>query len=241
MEAGGNGDQGSTATRAIRASTPVRSIERDGSGSQRVRRGRHDRAGGGDPAVGWQRDPVTHDDRGRIAVDGTMRSGSDTCVGTGRLRDDSGPDSRPYPALAQHAIRERGSFTNVAAVVAGSPCSVLLPRPGHHGRARPHQCRAQVLGFRIRGFRPGGFDGPTTCSRCRGGTGGSGSCSTDRGAFFRPDITRSISRSSRIRRAKPRGGNAASLVPTGSFPDADATASRTGSRATPRPEAQGAG
>ena len=51
--------------------------------------------------------PVAHDQRGRIAVDGTMRSRSHPSVwALGDCAAIPGPDGRPYPALAQHTVRE---------------------------------------------------------------------------------------------------------------------------------------
>ena len=51
--------------------------------------------------------PVVRDQRGRIAVDATMRSRSHPQVwALGDCAAIPGPDGRPYPALAQHAIRE---------------------------------------------------------------------------------------------------------------------------------------
>jgi NADH dehydrogenase FAD-containing subunit len=51
--------------------------------------------------------PVVYDQRSRIAVDETMRSRSHPQVwALGDCAAIPGPDGRPYPALAQHTIRE---------------------------------------------------------------------------------------------------------------------------------------
>ena len=93
----------------IRVSTPVRSIE---TGRVRSQTRPSTRA-----RLCWRRAscrassrraiPVVHDQRGRIAVDGTMRSRSHASVwALGDCAAIPGPDGRPYPALAQHTVRE---------------------------------------------------------------------------------------------------------------------------------------
>ena len=78
--------------------------------------------------------PVLRDQRGRIAVDATMRSRSHPQVwALGDCAAIPGPDGRPYPALAQHAIREaRHLAENIRAVIEGEShrrsCSALLAR-----------------------------------------------------------------------------------------------------------------
>lgn len=64
---------------------------------------------------------VEHDRRGRIATDGTMRSVSHPAVwALGDCASVPGPDGKPYPALAQHAIRQgRVVARNIHAVVSG--------------------------------------------------------------------------------------------------------------------------
>jgi NADH:quinone reductase (non-electrogenic) len=71
------------------------------------------------PSAVVQRIGVAHDKRGRITVDGAMRSTSHPDVwALGDCAEIPGPDGRPYPALAQHALREaRHVAHNVAAVI----------------------------------------------------------------------------------------------------------------------------
>jgi NADH dehydrogenase len=65
--------------------------------------------------------PVVRDQRGRIAVDATMRSRSHPQVwALGDCAAIPGPDGRPYPALAQHAVREaRHLARNIGAAIDG--------------------------------------------------------------------------------------------------------------------------
>jgi NADH dehydrogenase len=65
--------------------------------------------------------PVAVDARGRITVDATMRSVSHPEVwALGDCATIPGPDGRPYPALAQHALREgRHLALNISAVLDG--------------------------------------------------------------------------------------------------------------------------
>ncbi|MEO5815086.1 MAG: NAD(P)/FAD-dependent oxidoreductase [Gemmatimonadaceae bacterium] len=71
------------------------------------------------PGAAIARIPVEHDKRGRIAVDATMRSTSHPAVwALGDCATIPGPEGRPYPALAQHAVREAKQLArNVAAVM----------------------------------------------------------------------------------------------------------------------------
>jgi NADH dehydrogenase len=74
--------------------------------------------------------PVVRDQRGRIAVDATMRSRSHPQVwALGDCAAIPGPDGRPYPALAQHAIREaRHLAENIRAVIDGRVPSAFMFR-----------------------------------------------------------------------------------------------------------------
>jgi NADH dehydrogenase len=65
--------------------------------------------------------PVERERHGRIVTDGTMRSVSHPEVwALGDCAAIPGPDEKPYPSLAQHAIREaRAVARNVHAVIAG--------------------------------------------------------------------------------------------------------------------------
>jgi NADH:ubiquinone reductase (H+-translocating) len=59
--------------------------------------------------------PVVRDPRGRIAVDATMRSRSHPQVwALGDCAAIPGPEGRPYPALAQHAIREARHLARIS-------------------------------------------------------------------------------------------------------------------------------
>ena len=71
------------------------------------------------PSLEVQRMGVTHDKRGRIVVDEAMRCTSHPDVwALGDCAEIPGPDGRPYPALAQHALREaRHVARNVVAVI----------------------------------------------------------------------------------------------------------------------------
>jgi NADH:ubiquinone reductase (H+-translocating) len=99
--------------------------------------------------------PVRRDDRGRIAVDATMRSLSHPEVwALGDCASVPGPDGRPYPALAQHAVREaRHLADNLAAVLTGKAPSAFVFRPLGTMASLGHSCAvARVLGLRLTGF-----------------------------------------------------------------------------------------
>ena len=66
---------------------------------------------------------VARDKKGRISVDATMRSVSNPEVwALGDCSSIPSPDGRPYPALAQHAVREAKHLAqNVAGVLEGRP------------------------------------------------------------------------------------------------------------------------
>lgn len=99
--------------------------------------------------------PVAHDQRGRIAVDATMRSSSHHAVwALGDCAAVAGPDGRPYPALAQYATREaRQLARNVVAVMDDRPTRPFRFRSlgtmaalGHFGAV------AEIMGVRLTGF-----------------------------------------------------------------------------------------
>jgi NADH dehydrogenase len=99
--------------------------------------------------------PVERDARGRIVVDATMRSRSHAEVwALGDCAAIPGPDGRPYPALAQHAVREaRQLARNVAAVVDGRPPAPFVFRTLGTMAALGHtRAVAQVMGVRLTGF-----------------------------------------------------------------------------------------
>jgi NADH dehydrogenase len=99
--------------------------------------------------------PVAHDARGRIAVDGAMRSRSHPQVwALGDCATIPGPEGRPYPALAQHAIREaRQLARNIMAAVDGREPSAFVFRALGTMAALGHtRAVARVLGVRLTGF-----------------------------------------------------------------------------------------
>ena len=141
----------------IRASTPVRAIERGRLqlADETIDAGTIVLAAGIVPNAAAARIPVDHDERGRIAVDATMRSRSHPDVwALGDCAAIPAPDGRPYPALAQHAIREaRQLAENVAAVIRGRPPAPFVFRSLGTMAALGHsRAVAQVFGLRITGF-----------------------------------------------------------------------------------------
>jgi NADH dehydrogenase len=98
---------------------------------------------------------VQHDGRGRIAVHATMRSQSHPEVwALGDCAAIPGPDGRPYPALAQHAVREaRQLARNLAAVLGGRAPAPFVFRPlGTMASLGHTRAVARVFGFRLTGF-----------------------------------------------------------------------------------------
>jgi NADH dehydrogenase len=99
--------------------------------------------------------PVVHEQRGRIAVDATMRSRSHPQVwALGDCAAIPGPDGRPYPALAQHAVREaRHLARNIKAAIDGRVPSPFMFRPLGTMAALGHtRAVARVCGVRLTGF-----------------------------------------------------------------------------------------
>ena len=99
--------------------------------------------------------PVVRDRRGRIAVDATMRSRSDPQVwALGDCAAIPGPDGRPYPALAQHAIREaRHLAENIGAVIDGRvPSAFMFRSLGTMASLGHTRAVAKVFGVRLTGF-----------------------------------------------------------------------------------------
>jgi NADH dehydrogenase len=99
--------------------------------------------------------PVEKDRRGRIVVDGAMRSKSHPEVwALGDCAAIPSPDGRPYPSLAQHALREaRVLARNIAGVLDGRP-----PKPfvyatlGMMGSLGHSKAFGQLIKIRLRGF-----------------------------------------------------------------------------------------
>ena len=99
--------------------------------------------------------PVLHDERGRILVDETMRSRSHQDVwALGDCAVIPGPGGRPYPALAQHAIREARQLAhNVADSADGRPPRAFTFRSlGTMASLGHTRAVAEVMGVRLRGF-----------------------------------------------------------------------------------------
>ena len=141
----------------VRVSTPVRSIEpgRVHLAEETIESATIVLAAGIVPSAATAAIPVAHDERGRIAVDGTMRSTSHPEVwGLGDCARIPAPDGRPYPALAQHAVREaRRVAENVAAVLnGGTPRPFVFNSLGTMASLGHSQGVAQVFGLRLRGF-----------------------------------------------------------------------------------------
>jgi NADH:ubiquinone reductase (H+-translocating) len=141
----------------IRAATPVQSIEpgRVRVADETIDAGTIVLAAGIVPSVVATAIPVVHDQRGRIAVDETMRSRSHSNVwALGDCAAIPGPDGRPYPALAQHTVREaRHLARNVQAVIEGRVPTPFVFRPlGTMASLGHTRAVARVFGFRLTGF-----------------------------------------------------------------------------------------
>jgi NADH dehydrogenase len=99
--------------------------------------------------------PILRDERGRIAVDAMMRSRSHPGIwALGDCAAIPSPDGRPYPALAQHAIREaRHLAANIGAVLDGRAPSPFVFRALGTMAALGHtRAVASVFGVRLTGF-----------------------------------------------------------------------------------------
>lgn len=141
----------------IRTSTPVRAIEpgRLHLANETIDAGTIVLAAGIVPNAIAAAVPVEHDQRGRIAVDATLRSRSHPAVwALGDCAAIPGPDGRPYPALAQHAIREaRQVARNVKAAVEGRAPSPFIFRPlGTMASLGHTRAVGLVFGIRLTGF-----------------------------------------------------------------------------------------
>jgi NADH dehydrogenase len=98
---------------------------------------------------------VVHDQRGRIAVHETMRSRSHPNVwALGDCASIPGPDGRPYPALAQHTVREaRRLARNIEAAIENREPSPFVFRPlGTMASLGHTRAVALVFGMRLTGF-----------------------------------------------------------------------------------------
>jgi NADH:ubiquinone reductase (H+-translocating) len=99
--------------------------------------------------------PVRREGNGRIAVDAAMRSLSHPRVwALGDCAAIPGPDGRPYPALAQHAVREaRQLADNIGATLDARAPAPFLFSPLGSMASLGHSCAvARVFGVRLTGF-----------------------------------------------------------------------------------------
>jgi NADH dehydrogenase len=141
----------------IRVSTAVRSIEagRVRLDNDTIDAGTIVLAAGIVPSVVSSAIPVERDQRGRIAVDATMRSRSHPQVwALGDCASIPGPDGRPYPALAQHTIREaRHLARNIRSVIDGRvPTPFIFRSLGTMASLGHTRAVALVFGVRLTGF-----------------------------------------------------------------------------------------
>jgi NADH dehydrogenase len=141
----------------IRASTPVKAIEplRVHLANETIEAGTIVLAAGIVPSAVAGAIPVVRDQRGRIAVDGSMRSRSHATVwALGDCASIPGPDGRPYPALAQHTIREAKRLArNIQAVIEGRDPKPFIFRPlGTMASLGHTRAVARVFGVRLTGF-----------------------------------------------------------------------------------------
>jgi NADH dehydrogenase len=99
--------------------------------------------------------PVERDKRGRIVTEATMGSVSHPQVwALGDCASVPGPDGKPYPALAQHALREgRAVAQNVYAAVTGrAPANFVYRTLGTLAAFGHTQAAADVRGLPLSGF-----------------------------------------------------------------------------------------
>ena len=141
----------------IRASTPVRAIEpeRIHLADETIEAATIVLAAGIVPSAVAAAMSVEHDRRGRIVVDATMRSRSHPDVwALGDCAVIPGPDGKPYPALAQHAIREGPRLAeNIAATIDGrAPAPFVFHMLGTMASLGHSRAVAMVLGLRLTGF-----------------------------------------------------------------------------------------
>jgi NADH dehydrogenase len=141
----------------IRLATPVHAIEagRLRLADETIDAGTIVLAAGIVPSAIASAIAVARDERGRIAVDATMRSRSHPNVwALGDCASIPGPNGRPYPALAQHAVREaRHLASNVKAVLDGRAPTPFIFRPlGTMASLGHTRAVARVFGARLTGF-----------------------------------------------------------------------------------------
>jgi NADH dehydrogenase len=141
----------------LHTATPVQAIER---GAVRSRDGLIEAdtvvlAAGVVPSAVASAIPVERDRRGRIVTDPTMRSVSHPEIwALGDCAAIPGPDGQPYPALAQHAIREaRAVARNIHAVTVGrSPGAFVYRSLGTMAAFGHTRAAADLRGIPLTGF-----------------------------------------------------------------------------------------
>jgi NADH dehydrogenase len=141
----------------IHVATPVQSIEpsRVRVGSEVIDAATIVLTAGIVPSAVAAEISVAHDQRGRMAVDETMRSRSHPDVwALGDCAAIPGPDGRPYPALAQHTVREaRHLARNIATAIDGRVPTPFVFRPlGTMASLGHTRAVALVFGMRLTGF-----------------------------------------------------------------------------------------
>jgi NADH dehydrogenase len=141
----------------IHVATPVQSIEpsRVRVGSEVIDAATIVLTAGIVPSAVAAEISVAHDQRGRMAVDETMRSRSHPDVwALGDCAAIPAPDGRPYPALAQHTVREaRHLARNIAAAIDGRVPTPFVFRPlGTMASLGHTRAVALVFGMRLTGF-----------------------------------------------------------------------------------------
>ena len=98
---------------------------------------------------------VARDRRGRIVTEPTLRSTSDPRLWAfGDCASTPAPDGKPYPALAQHAVRAaRVVARNVAAAIDGRPAKPFVYEPLGMMAAFGHtRAACDVRGIKLTGF-----------------------------------------------------------------------------------------
>jgi len=141
----------------IRSSTPVKSIDRTHVhlANESIDAATIVLAAGIVPNAEAARMAVEHDRKGRIAVDASMRSLSHPDVWSlGDCASIPSPNGRPYPALAQHAVREAKQLArNIMTVIDnGEPKPFIFDSLGSMASLGHTRAVAMVLGARITGF-----------------------------------------------------------------------------------------
>jgi NADH dehydrogenase len=141
----------------VRVAMPVRSIEagRLHVANETIDAGTIVLAAGIVPSAVASAIPVVHDQRGRIAVDDTMRSRSHPQVwALGDCAAIPGPDGHTYPALAQHTVREaRQLARNIQRIIEGrAPAPFVFQPLGTMASLGHTRAVARVFGVRLTSF-----------------------------------------------------------------------------------------